>query len=154
MLRIEKIELEVLAEALLSYDEYGFYYWIDPATGAIGFWGDGANYGDANEDSDPEELGGIRIDPIPSRDAYKDMEEFTATVRDPNIQGQLLHALENKKPFHNFNAALYRHTETPRQWHAFRDAAMKIRAVQWLQDHELVEVADAEQTIATLRGGS
>lgn len=153
MLRIENIDLEVLAEALLSYDDFGFFYWIDPATGAIGFWGDGANYGAANEELDPEERGGLRIDPIPSRDAYRDMEEFTATVRDPKIRDQLLRALDGKKPFHNFNAAVHRHTETPRQWHAFRDSAMEVRAVQWLQEHELVKVADAEQALAKLRGG-
>lgn len=148
MLRIENIDLAVLAEALLSTDELGYFYWIAPTTGFIGYWGDGVSFGDAAEEIHPEERGGVRIEAIPSRDAYKNMEEFTSTVEDLRIQAELFHALALKKPFRHFQDALHRHPEMPKQWHAFCDAAMEIRAIRWLQEHDLVEDADVEQALA------
>ena len=153
MLHLENVNLDDLAEALeFNFMDLETYFWLDPTTGKIALWGEQAADEAETEGWDLEDRGGIRIDPIPAHEGYSDMEGFISTVLDPERRERLVRAIDRKKPFRNFQEALHQYPDLPSQWHAFHDAAMKVRAIEWLRDYGQVEDAEAETALAQLRG--
>lgn len=152
MLPLSSFNLEDLADALNSnFMDFETFFWLDPSTGKIELWGEEAADEAEAEGWDLDDRGGIRIDPIASHEGYSDMEQFISTVQDPECQGRLLLAIDRSKPFRHFQDALHHYPELPSQWHAFQDAAMKVRAIEWLRDNEQVDDAEAEGALALLR---
>lgn len=152
MLHPENINLGELAEALeFNFMNFEKFLWLDPTTGKIELWGEGASDEAEAEGWDLDDRGGIRIDPVDSREGFRDMEEFTGTVQNPQVQDPLIRALNHSKPFRNFKDELNRHPQLSEQWYAFHDAAMKVRAIEWLRDYDQVEDAEAEAALALLR---
>lgn len=152
MLHLNDFDLEDLAMALENnFMDYETFFWMDPATGKIELWGEEAADEAEAEGWDVDDRGGIRIDPIDSREGFGDMEDFTGTVQDPKIHDRLIRALNHSKPFRNFKDELHRHPQIPEQWYTFHDAQMKRRAIEWLQETGLVTLAEAEAALAQLR---
>jgi predicted nucleotidyltransferase len=143
MLELQRVRLGDLAEALEDHSAETSW-WFDPDTGESEPYID---LGSAEfEDDHPEERGLIRIEPIPSREAYADMEDFTGRVRDPRTRDRLERAIAGRGAFRRFKDALYEFPDLRQSWFAFHDARMERRAIEWLAGHELIErgVADRE----------
>lgn len=126
------VELEMLGDVL--NDQRGGY--LDLTTGTV--WpaelvDDGQVEGlEPFEDADPE----LWLD-VPgegSRDAYRDMADFTAELTDERVRGDLAAALEGKGAFRRFQDALNRHETYRVHWRVFSTERRSGRARAWLAD--------------------
>ncbi len=144
MLDLQRVSLRSLAEALEDHSPETSW-WFDPATGDSEPYLDPDSVG-VGEGDHPEERGLIRVEPILSREAYGDMEDFIGRVRDPGTRGLLERAIAGRGAFRRFKDALLDLPEVRQAWFAFHDARMGRRAIEWLVDQGLVErsVADRE----------
>jgi Uncharacterised protein family (UPF0158)/Nucleotidyltransferase domain len=143
MLDLQQVRLRDLAEALEDHSPETSW-WFDPETGESEPYLD-PDSADFEEDP-PEERGLIPIEPIPSREAYEDMEDFTGRVRDPRTRDLLERAIAGRGAFRRFKDVLYEFPDLRQSWFLFHDARMGRRAIEWLASQGLVEpgVADRE----------
>ena len=127
-----QVELEMLGDVL--NDQRGGY--LDLTTGTV--WpaelvDDGQVEGlEPFEEADPE----LWLD-VPwegSRDAYRDMADFTAELTDERVRGDLGAALEGKGAFRRFEDALNRHETYRVHWRVFSTERHSCRARAWLAD--------------------
>jgi Uncharacterised protein family (UPF0158)/Nucleotidyltransferase domain len=144
MLDLHQVRLRALAEALEDHSPETSW-WFDPETGDSEPYVDPDSVG-FDEDEHPEEQGLIHIEPIPSRRAYGDMEDFIGRVRDPRTRDLLERAIAGRGAFRRFKDALFELPDLRTAWFAFHDARMERRAIEWLAGQGLVErsVADRE----------
>ena len=126
-----------------SRDEYEMSWWIDPATGEIR-----PHIRDVDGDETPEEDGWTYVPPTESRDGYRDMADFAATVTDPHAAELLALALEGRGAFRRFRNIVFEHEELGPEWRRFRDARAARRALDWLEVEGLVTAADADEVRA------
>jgi hypothetical protein len=141
VLRLDAVELDELACWIDSRD-YGSAY-FDPVTGEVHPAFDGDVLG---ADGEPIDLDDVDWRPIggSSRPAYQDMETFADAVGDEVIARQLWSALGGKGAFRRFRDQVYRQPEQiSRAWQRYRDLRAQIRALEWLQDEQLVAEAEA-----------
>lgn len=149
MLDLGRVDLRSLAEALEDHSP-DTRWWFDPQTGETEpFLADPASVGldEDEEGEDPLDRGLIRIEPIPSREAYGDMEDFIGRVRDPRARDLLERAIAGRGAFRRFKDTLLDFPDLRRVWFAFHDGRMERRAIGWLADEELVERDVAEREI-------
>jgi hypothetical protein len=90
-------------------------------------------------DPDPEEQGLFFVTPIPSSESYGDMEEFSARVADLKARDLLLRAIAGRGAFRRFKDALMELPDLREAWFRFHDIRMQRRAIDWLQDQQLVD---------------
>ncbi|OQB98663.1 MAG: hypothetical protein BWX80_03939 [Candidatus Hydrogenedentes bacterium ADurb.Bin101] len=76
----------------------------------------------------------IMIDPIPSRDSFRFMEEFVESLPDGEDKRILERALEWRKPFSNFKNALYDMPEIRERWFVFKNECMRRYILEWIKD--------------------
>ncbi|WP_051298789.1 UPF0158 family protein [Arthrobacter castelli] len=146
MISLDAIDLEFLMMALEHQtDFYDSFWWFDPDTGEIGFWLRGAAEESVEE---LEERGVITIDPISSRDGYREMEDFISTVSDDRSRDLLQQAIDRKRPFRRFKDTLIDLPELGDQWFTFHDRTVRTHAIEWLVDAGVVDRAEAEQALA------
>ncbi len=69
-----------------------------------------------------------------SRDGYRDMEDFIATVADPHQAEVLAVAVEGRGAFRRFRDVLHRWPDLVERWHGFSDDRRIGRAREWLAD--------------------
>lgn len=155
MLPLAAFDLEALAMALDNHFlDYETFFWVDPATGRIEFWSEGVSDEAESEGWDVDDRGGIRIDPMDSHEGYRDMETFVSGVEDPHRRDRLARSIDHGKPFRHFKDALHQFPKELAQWYAFHDAAMQVRAIEWLQENGLIALAEADTELARLRESS
>jgi hypothetical protein len=70
-----------------------------------------------------------------SREPYRDMEQFIATIDDPDLAGRLRDAIDGRGAFRRFPAVLEHAPEEFTRWHRYRDEARLGRARAWLAEH-------------------
>ena len=149
MLELTSLDLEGIATALADQESYEHRWLIDPRTGEIAFWtADGGI--DGQHPIDLDELDLVGIDPLPSYVWYQDMADFAEGISDERAGRRLARALQGRGAFGHFKAEL--HEEYPDllpAWYAFRDACAQRRAVEWLVDKGLVDVADAQRFLTS-----
>ncbi len=63
----------------------------------------------------------IEITPMHSNDSFRVMEDFTQMVEDPELQKELTHRLNYKKPFANFKVVV-ESSKYRQNWFDFRQA--------------------------------
>ncbi|HEY1099731.1 MAG TPA: UPF0158 family protein [Myxococcota bacterium] len=97
---------------------------LDRKTGAI-----------VDGDGDNEDL--IPIEAIPSREQYRMMERFIATVVNVPLRDALQDAIVGKGAFRRFKDAVGRHPDERKRWFAFRDALLHRFILDWLKAHRL-----------------
>jgi Uncharacterised protein family (UPF0158) len=91
--------------------------------------------GEMPDGYDPDEPGRwITFGGLGSRDAYRDMERFAASLADGPAARVLAAALEGKGAFRRFRSALDRYPDHLTAWHRFSDDARLGRARAWLAD--------------------
>ena len=151
MLHLEDIDLEHLAVALENHAmDYETFFWVDPANGTIELWTEGVADEAESEGWDVDSRGGVRIDPIESHEAYRDMESFISTVENVACRAQLTESIERSKPFRHFKDVLQKFPEAQNPWHEFHNRVMKIRAIQWLRDSGLIVPSEADAALLQL----
>jgi hypothetical protein len=75
----------------------------------------------------------VRIPERSSHTAYKSMEEFIKTVKDPTLKERLTHALQGKGAFRNFKDVLIDYPRERKKWHGFNAKTMKKEIIEWLR---------------------
>ena len=143
MLDLETIDLGELAAALEDHsDEHS--WWIDPGTGEIVLWSD---YMEEQDEPHPDLRGLHPIEPIPSHEAYADMEEFIARVKEPRARELLERAISGRGAFRRFKDALLDLPDLRKAWFGFRDARAERRAIAWLVEARLVDPEAAQRVV-------
>ena len=144
MLEISALDLDGIVMALQSQDGYEQFWLIDPATGEITFASR-----DLDPDLDLDDSDLIRIDPLPSRVWYRDMEDFADGIPDERAGRRLARAIQGRGAFRRFKDEL--HDEYPHLlelWYEFSGRRGIRRAVEWLADSSLVDIDDADRFLA------
>lgn len=147
MLDLSAVDLGEIATALEDHSYEGSW-WIDAGTGEVWYW-QGEDDDDPEFDPDRRE-GARRIDPLPSGEGYRDMEDFIARVRDRRAVDLLERAIAGRGAFRRFKDTLFEFPELREAWFQFRDTRMQRRAIEFLVDAGLVDEADAERAVADL----
>jgi hypothetical protein len=79
----------------------------------------------------------LRIDAVPSRDQYRMMEDFIATVVHPALKERLTDSIVGKGAFRRFKDVLGRFPEERKRWFAFRDVLLHRHILGWLEQKKL-----------------
>jgi predicted nucleotidyltransferase len=145
MLDLAKLDLSDLCMALED-NSPEHSWWFDPETGEAELWSEYT--GDELGLGHPDDRGLRYIEPIGSREAYGDMEDFVERVRDPRARDLLARAIEGRGAFRRFKDALLEFPELRAAWFAFHDARMERRALEWLAATGLVDASAADRAIA------
>jgi hypothetical protein len=74
----------------------------------------------------------VHIDPRPSHEGFRLMEDFANQLPDGEEKRTLQRALSWQKPFSNFKRALSEMPEIRDQWHKYHDERMMALAKEWL----------------------
>jgi hypothetical protein len=144
VLDLRKVDFDDLAQALENHS-YEHTWWLDPETGEVVLWSD---YSLEQGDADPEARGLRPIDPIPSHEGYKEMQDFIERVRDPRARELLERAIAGRGAFRRFKDTLLNFPELREAWFRFHDARLERRAIRWLLAEGLVDEATAERSLA------
>lgn len=82
----------------------------------------------------------LRIDPVSSREQYRWMERFIATVEDDELRRRLNIAIDGKGAFRRFKDALMSHPVDRERWFAFRSERLRACMDSWLTAHGIKAV--------------
>jgi len=82
----------------------------------------------------------LRIDPVSSREQYRWMERFIATVEDEELRRRLNTAIDGKGAFRRFKDALMSHPVDRERWFAFRSERLRSCMESWLTAHGIHSV--------------
>jgi len=144
MLDLKQIDLPSLAEALEDHSDETTW-WFDPQTGEVQPW---SEYLSSEEDEQhPGERGLIRIEPLPPKVGYGDMEAFIGRVGDARARDLLQRAIEGRGAFRRFKDTLLELPDLRAAWFAFHDARTERRVLEWLVDEGIVDTEIAETEI-------
>ena len=148
MLDLERVDLAELAEALEDHSDFT-EWWFHPATGEIEPWTDDMPEAVDPDLAHPEERGFVFIQPLDSSEGYRDLQDFTALVRDPRARDLLERAIEGRGAFRRFKDTLFEFPELRQAWFKFSDARMERRALEWLVYSGFVDGEAAEAAAPT-----
>jgi hypothetical protein len=145
MLDLSAVNLADLALALEDHSEEQTWR-FDPVDGTVApFYP--SSLEQPGDQSALEDL--IAIEPLPSSIGYRDMEDFTARVRDPHARELLQNALNGRGAFRRFKDLLELDLPELRgAWFAFHDARAERRAIGWLADRRLITRDAAAEGLA------
>ncbi len=101
---------------------------------------------EALRDADRVEEGfGTRYIEVPEADSgegYRDMEDFIDTVQDRRLQNHLWGAIRGRGAFRRFKDVLLNHPAEQERWFAFRDARLRQRVIEWLEEEEIEPILE------------
>jgi predicted nucleotidyltransferase len=150
VLDLQRVDLRSLAEALEDHTPETSW-WFDPQSGDISHRVDSLDADDVAQE-DPFDRGLILVEPIPSREAYGDMEDFIGRVRHPKARDLLERAVAGRGAFRRFKDTLLEFPDLRQAWFAFHDARMERRAIEWLVGQGLVEDGVAARELEAREG--
>jgi predicted nucleotidyltransferase len=143
MLDLAAVDLALLCQALEDHSGYGAWF-LDPESGDVLYWSHDA------DEACPEDAGALFVDPVPSREAYGDMEDFTASLGDGRAAELLGRALNGRGAFRRFKDTLFEFPELRDVWFRFHDVRMRRRAIVWLDGMQLIDPRAAAEALAAL----
>jgi hypothetical protein len=146
VLDLKAFDLASLGEALED-NSYEHEWWLDPETGAVEAWSTDPGLSEGADEKHPAERNWIRVEPVGSREAYGDMEDFIARVRDPRARELLERAIAGRGAFRRFKDTLFEFPDVRHAWFKFHDARTERRALGWLADEELVDREQAKRAM-------
>lgn len=79
----------------------------------------------------------VRIDPVSSREQYRWMERYIATVEAPEFRQKLIGAIDGKGAFRRFKDVLMSYPAEREQWFVFRSQRLRTCMEAWLEAHGL-----------------
>jgi len=145
MLDLGGVDLGSLCEALEDHSDE-MSWWFDPRTGEVEPHST-SSLDDDDLVGDPEERGLVWVDPVPSGEAYRDLEDFVARVRDPRAHDLLERAITGRGAFRRFKDTLFDFPKLREAWFVFHGRRMECRAIDWLLDHGLIDQAAGEAAL-------
>jgi hypothetical protein len=83
----------------------------------------------------------LRVDPVSSREQYRWMERFIATVTEPELRSRLVAAIDGKGAFRRFKDVLMAFPADRERWFQFRTERLRACMEAWLQAHNVEAVA-------------
>ncbi len=95
---------------------------------------------------DPEYL---RVDPVSSREQYRWMERFIATVEEPDLRDQLVRSIDGKGAFRRFKDVLMSFPVDRERWFAFRSERLRACMEAWLAAHGIEAAPRGEWRVPT-----
>jgi predicted nucleotidyltransferase len=143
MLDLRRLDLEELCMALED-NSPEMEWWFDPVAGEAIPRSEGSSWEEVAVD-DPDRL--IPVEPIPSEEAYGDMQDFVAAVGDARAKDLLGRAISGRGAFRRFKDALLEFPDLRDAWFSYHDARMRRRAIEWLVAEGLVDSSAADQTL-------
>lgn len=147
MLELSRLDLEEIASALQDQNDYDHLWFLNPDTGEVVFWTRDGGV-DGETPVDPDELDLVRIEPLPSYVWYQDMADFADAISDARAGRRLELAIRGRGAFRRFKDVLHQHPRLVPAWHAFSDTRARRRAVDWLDDHSLVDHEATDRFLA------
>jgi len=81
--------------------------------------------------------GYMRVDPVSSREQYRWMERFIATVEEPDLHQKLVASIDGKGAFRRFKDVLMSFPVDRERWFAFRSERLRMAIEAWLEAHAL-----------------
>jgi hypothetical protein len=95
------------------------------------------------------DAGYLHVDPVSSREQYRWMERFIATVEEPDLRQRLVGSIDGKGAFRRFKDVLMAFPVDRERWFAFRSERLKTAMEAWLTAHGIHAVPRAEWTVPT-----
>ncbi len=138
-----KIDIDDLIFAMQNHDTW-FDQYLDLKTGKI-IADDEESYEDPEEEfdkNDPDRY--LSIEPYPSNEGFRMMEEFIEGVENLKARENLFKAISGARPFRNFRDALLEYPEIRDAWYKFEEERMKQYALEWLRDNDIEPEAGNE----------
>ncbi len=83
----------------------------------------------------------LRVDPVSSREQYRWMERFIATVPESELRTRLVAAIDGKGAFRRFKDVLMSFPADRERWFQFRTDRLRSCMESWLETHNLEAVA-------------
>jgi hypothetical protein len=130
------VDIGARGEALEDHSDF-LHWFVDPGTGEVLLW-----TADSDEPN-PDDRGAYYVQPIPSDEAYSDLQDFTGRVSDRRAADLLARAIEGRGAFRRFKDTLFEFPQLREAWFAFHDTRMRRRAVEWLADAGLIDETSA-----------
>ena len=144
MLKIEDLDLDMIATAMQDDGSMGLSYYLNVETGEVvitGFDDD-----DDDDEIDPDELEDEKYEVIvhlESYESYQHMEDFAVSLPEGRARAVLEQALIRSGPFRHFKDALGDYPDERQAWFEFKDAAMAKVITRWLVEIDAIEDPDA-----------
>ena len=95
------------------------------------------------------DTGYLRVDPVSSREQYRWMERFIATVDEGELRDKLVAAIDGKGAFRRFKDVLMSFPVDRERWFTFRSERLRACMETWLATHGIEAVARAEWHVPT-----
>jgi hypothetical protein len=86
------------------------------------------------------DAGYLRVDPVSSREQYRWMERFIATVTEPDLRARLVAAIDGKGAFRRFKDVLMAFPNERERWFEFRTERLRSCMESWLEAHNIEAV--------------
>jgi hypothetical protein len=83
----------------------------------------------------------LLVDPVSSREQYRWMERYIATVEEPELHQKLVSSIDGKGAFRRFKDVLMAYPVERERWFSFRSERLKSAMQTWLDAHGLESVA-------------
>jgi predicted enzyme related to lactoylglutathione lyase len=145
------VDMGDLIDAMDQSRETGISY-LDTQTGKVE-WVVSEYYGEEEDEERRERLeGDVRYVLIPEPDtheAYRVMEDFVYTVRDPRMQKRLAQAIAGKGAFRRFKDALFEDPGLRERWFDFEAERAWEAAEEWLASIEIENTTPPPQRQVT-----
>ena len=91
----------------------------------------------------------LRVDPVSSREQYRWMERFIATVEPGDFRDQLVASIDGKGAFRRFKDVLMGHPVDRERWFTFRSERLRVAMEAWLDAHGIDPVERPEWQVPT-----
>ncbi len=89
----------------------------------------------------------LRVDPVSSREQYRWMERFIATVEEGPLRDKLQHSIDGKGAFRRFKDVLMAYPVERERWFSFRSERLRSCMEAWLDAQGVVAVERPEWTV-------
>jgi hypothetical protein len=86
----------------------------------------------------------IEVPEADSRVAYRDMEDFIATVENRHLQDLLWVAIDGRGAFRRFKDVLAGQSHERQRWFAFKDERLRQRVLDWLEEEGIELIIEEE----------
>ena len=91
----------------------------------------------------------LRVEPVSSREQYRWMERFIATVEEGDLRDKLVGSIDGKGAFRRFKDVLMSFPVDRERWFAFRSERLRACMETWLATHGIEAVARVEWHVPT-----
>ncbi len=91
----------------------------------------------------------LRVDPVSSREQYRWMERFIATVDESEVKDKLVRSIDGKGAFRRFKDVLMAYPVDRERWFAFRSERLRSCMEAWLNAHGIAAAERGEWRVPT-----